>query len=372
MADNFVLLFLVVYCDFYWRPLNYNQQKNPFGACAFDEVRDTKPKPILHLASVTTGYAYVVHTLNVMKVMLLLTEADIHCYVFTTDNSTQQLTSEVARWPYKYRQRISITFTPMMCNQLLQFHGLKSPKSLKSKSIKQCAFCSFDKPSIRNFTDKFIFLDVDILPVDDLVRAWGIFSTFNDEQIMGMSRADTRYIKTTFPTYDARYGLNSGVIFVNLKNMVRFDFEAEYVQCANEMDNYEHIKGAEGDQNILNIYFYKYPYQAVPVGCNWNYRASMEICEPGNPYNCDEAKPLGVSIIHATRDSLLEKGHFSALYNCSLKIDLENVNQTLKCFKEGISYFNRRINQTCKHHVHYLRPLEITLQKRFSDYYGVL
>ena len=366
---------LVILGGLYWAMLDtkpYTKTQGLRMPFTFRDMMEEKHATVLHIAAVTYGIRYVYHTVNIIKMILLLTESDIQWYVFTTDDSHIHINELIEKWPGEYSRRVKVLEAPMICDEWLAYRNV-SLNRLHGMGIKPCVFCSFDKTIIKDYTEKFIYLDLDILPVDDFSRAWGIFRTFGEEQIMGMSRADIRYIRKNFTVYDARYGLNSGVIFVNLKHMANLNFENKYVQCAKEKYHYDYILGVgpNDDQDVLNVYFYKYPYQAVPVGCNWNYRKSMEKCIPGDLYNCDEAKHQGVSIIHATVPNLLEGGHFNALYNCSLEIDLTNIKDTIACFQDGISYFYTNRNRTCKHHEHYLRPFETILARKYPTYFNV-
>ena len=362
-------------CGFYilWvcrSQVSYHQPQHFYFADLNSERIFRDKSVTVHMGAVTYGEVYVNKTLHIIQTTLLLTEANLQWYVFTTDDSADIILNSTKEWPDYLKTRLTVIKPALHClkwmNHVGSFH-------LGGIHIKQCVFSGIENMNLTKYTDKMIFVDLDIFVVDNIVLLWNHFHIFDDQHVMAMSRADLRYIKLKYShyMYDRVYGANSGVILIHLGHLSGFNFEEKYIQYAKERKYYqngetENIK-MNDDQNVLNVLFYKHPYKLLTLGCKWNYRGSMDAtCSPGNTFHCDEATSQGVSLIHAYSDTFFTRSHYAAVYNCTIALHLRRVEDTIKCMRKGIEYFKLKRNRSCPLHLINLKPLEIALNKRFS------
>ena len=332
-------------------------------------IHGTDNPPTIHIGAVSFGQKYAEIVLKNIQFSLLLTTANIQWYVFTIDNATDIIEAGIQSWPDNFKRRVSVVNIPLVCTKWKEH--IKA-KVLRGVALKPCVISDFENTVLKDHTDKFIFIDLDTFIMDDLMHLWNYFSIFTSDHIMSLARADFRYLLLKYSqySYDQRYGINTGVILVNFKNMAGFDFEERYIGCSKEEIYFESNEtrdiGKKDDQNILNVLFYKYPYKILPLGCNWNYRGSMDLeCTAGSTKNCDEAISQGVSLIHTYSDTYLSNSHYSAVYKCSVDLDLNNVNETVRCLHAGIQTFKKGREKKCSLHVNNLGPLERALNRLY-------
>ena len=71
--------------------------------------------------------------------------------------------------------------------------------------------------------DAGIFLDTDIVLMDNIKNLWSYFSKFNPVQVMGMAATETIYSRVEYIPYfgPPGVGLNAGVLLKNLTNVRR-------------------------------------------------------------------------------------------------------------------------------------------------------
>ena len=69
--------------------------------------------------------------------------------------------------------------------------------------------------------DAGIFLDTDIVLMDNIKNLWNYFSKFNPVQVMGMAATETIYSRVEYIPYfgPPGVGLNAGVMLMNLTRM---------------------------------------------------------------------------------------------------------------------------------------------------------
>ena len=316
----------------------------------------------VHIATISYGTKYVNYSLRLMKNILLLSKASsIMWHVFTTDDSVRRMNHKISFWPLEYSKRICVKQASLVCDQWLMYHGVKAEELIGHK-IKACMMYGWEYTSIKNFTDHIIYIDLDVIVIDDILNMWRLFDNFGTKHIMSLSRADYRYVHhpNFTETHDGLFGLNAGVIMIHLKHLSRVDFAERYLSCSKE-DVYPDGIHNTDDQDVLNVYFSKYPDQILPLGCNWNYRLMMEWCSTLNIHACIEGQKQGLSLLHAARLILLTESHFTPVYNCVLDIDLRHTSNTMECLKEAVHQFKTARYNLCQKQEYFLRPVEIVL-----------
>jgi len=182
-------------------------------------------------------------------------------------------------------------------------------------------------PSLLPTTDALIYLDTDVLVLDDLELLWNQFSLMNESQIFGMTAehelpGDGWYnTKAKFPYYGSR-GVNAGIMLMNLTRMRGAHFEHRASDIFRE---YREIL-RWGDQDILNIYLHSHPEHVYLLPCEWNYRMNHCDCEyGGGDCKCKGAEVKGAAIFHGNKGSFLTASKYpfaNAFYETYNKYDL--------------------------------------------------
>ena len=109
--------------------------------------------------------------------------------------------------------------------------------------------------------DTLIYLDSDTLVLSDLSELWEYAKKFNKTQLFGLTNnqesgaKDLWYTKKSrFPFY-GKYGLNSGVLLMNLTRLRNFEFEKKIFKI---FQKYKKVIKL-GDQDLINILFFYFP-----------------------------------------------------------------------------------------------------------------
>ena len=120
-----------------------------------------------------------------------------------------------------------------------------------------CASQRLFLPEILTNVDSLLYVDTDVLFLSDVKFIWDKIGQFNQTHYAGMVAEQEKKTKmgwyeknATYPYY-GKFGLNSGVILMNMTRMREFDFVNKIVTIFNKYKN--QIKW--GDQCLLNILF---------------------------------------------------------------------------------------------------------------------
>lgn len=262
-----------------------------------------------------------------LKAMTLVTKYSLNFYIFTDKKNYQLKTIDniLIKWP-AYQQRWMMFFT----------YAVIYPDSISSDERKEWEHLFKPCASFRLFlananslpsVDSIIYVDTDTLflqPPEDL---WQYFAKFNQSHIAGLARECQKGQQHCWYENNARhrfvepYGVNTGVMLMNLTRMRKVLWENELIEIY--WDNKEKL--AYGDQDVLNIYFHDHPDQLYILTCNWNYRP--EFCMMGEDNNlCEEARSHGVSLLHGNRQVFQKdkvQPEFKAVYDAYQKYSFE-------------------------------------------------
>ena len=110
-------------------------------------------------------------------------------------------------------------------------------------------------------TDAILYVDTDSLFLSDPELYWNKFRDFKDIQIAGMTtehediKGISVYSKDIKMPYYGVFGLNAGIMMMNLTRMREFQLSEKLVPLYYQYK--DHIPW--GDQCLLNILFSKYP-----------------------------------------------------------------------------------------------------------------
>lgn len=170
-----------------------------------------------------------------------------------------------------------------------------------------------------NNTELVIYLDTDCLVLADIAGLWRTFEKFDSKQMFALTNESDVYVRNNwyarysanFPFY-ARFGLNSGVLLMNLTRMRDFNFVDKLTRI------FHHYRHAIRffDQDVLNVFSYFNPGTYLKVvrifkkvltksnmfgkdsvlilDCSWNLRAIHCL----KSFKCREASKSGLKILH--------------------------------------------------------------------------
>jgi UDP-xylose:glucoside alpha-1,3-xylosyltransferase len=188
--------------------------------------------------------------------------------------------------------------------------ALKFPdanRELWQKLFKPCASQRLFLPSLLPHVDSLIYVDCDVLFVSSPHDLHAHFRSFDREQISALA-AESENRNTGWYTRFARhpyfepFGLNSGVMLMNLTRMRAVGFEGQiepiYEKWRNQL--------AWGDQDILNIYFSQHPGEVRVMACGFNYRPDH--CMYTSNCELGDGGGGGVRLVHGNRGYFHKEG----------------------------------------------------------------
>lgn len=195
------------------------------------------------------------------------------------------------------------------------------PNEQWSKLFKPCASQRLFLPSLLPTYEKVVYIDSDTLFLSPPHSLYEQFSQFNATQLAAMT-AETEsenigwYPRFSRHPYYGRFGLNSGVMLMDLQRMRSLEWERKL------MPLYEEFKSTIvfGDQDLINIYFSFNPHQLHPLPCEYNYRP--DYCMYGDKL-CLATR--GIRLIHGNRGFFHREETepiFSQLYSALRKVSL--------------------------------------------------
>ncbi|XP_075527087.1 glucoside xylosyltransferase 2-like [Dermacentor variabilis] len=193
--------------------------------------------------------------------------------------------------------------------------------------------------------DVVIYVDVDVVFVSPIERLWQRFASMNSSHLAAMTPETEDYAVNNWYRGSARhpfyqpFGVNSGVMLMNLTRMRKFGWE-EHLRIL-EQTYRQNIRW--GDQDLLNIFFSMHRQRLLLFSCRWNYR--IDHCMFGT--HCTE-RP--VALVHGSRNvfALYSQPAFWELYQAMAEYQLgESLGDTfIDVFKDRLS---KRNYTSCAH-----------------------
>jgi len=254
-----------------------------------------------------------------MKAIILVTNYNIFFHIFTDDNHIRKNTfkNELESWA---------AFSQMWMGYSL--HRLHFPQHENQKEwlnlFKVAAAQRLFLADTLIDIDAVLYIDTDVLflrPPEDL---WESFHSFEINQIAGLTyecqtTVGCWYNDNLNHPYFKPFGLNSGVMLMNLTRMRKLKWETQLISIYKE---YKRAPLTWGDQDILNIYFFKNPEKLYIFSCSWNYRARF--CMYGN--TCADSRKDGVYALHGNQGVFVNpkaQPEFHAVYNAYKKYKIK-------------------------------------------------
>ncbi len=215
--------------------------------------------------------------------------------------------------------------------------GGKKPDFRRLESNKPCAGQKLLVPYILpSSLDAVINLDSDLVIVDNLGKLWDQFDSYNSTQWMGLCpehevKNIAWYGRLSRHPFYPPYGLNSGVLPMNLTRIRSFDLSdpsesdkkqrraIKQLSATYRADPYPlhkmffdiHTTHYDnivwGDQDLLNIFMHDYRHLLKLIDCKWNYRPdhcqyghNCKVSESSTPWS-GEADGESVALLHGNR-----------------------------------------------------------------------
>ena len=165
-------------------------------------------------------------------------------------------------------------------------YPVQQGEDFKAK-YKLCSGTRLFLPQLLPDLDQILYVDRDVVIMDDLRPLWALRGCFGIHQMVALS------IETDDPGlsfYRSAHaainpwglaGLNSGVILFHLANMRAANTNETFVKLNAERASlctgrYGHCLG---DQDVLNVWLHDDPSLVVPLGCRWNFRDDCRAAE---------------------------------------------------------------------------------------------
>jgi UDP-xylose:glucoside alpha-1,3-xylosyltransferase len=186
--------------------------------------------------------------------------------------------------------------------------------------FKPCAAQRLFLPEILNEVDAVLYVDSDVLFLSSPTEAFRQFERFDETEIAALSiesfQNDSWYPRKAKHPFYGEFGLNSGVMLMNLTRMRNIGFQEKLI----ELYWKNHKDYVYYDQDLLNHYFKFQPHQMFELPCEFNYHESYS----KGSRNCT-AKD-GVKIFHGNRGILHRKENPF----CTLRKYLETVSSIIE------------------------------------------
>lgn len=171
------------------------------------------------------------------------------------------------------------------------------------KLFKNCASQRLFLPKMLPHLDALLYIDTDVIFLSPVEQLWySTFGQMNTSQLLGMSNegedASTNwYHRFAAHPYYGRYGLNSGVMFMNLTRMRQFEWntriEPAYLAHRDAI--------VWGDQDIINIILHHHPDRLFSTSCTINFRPDHCIYSSTCKVINDQSETI--KLIHGNRDA---------------------------------------------------------------------
>ncbi|KAE8747209.1 hypothetical protein FOCC_FOCC006076 [Frankliniella occidentalis] len=279
-------------------------------------------------------------TLTMLKSALIFTEwwQPLRFIIFSDENLTSSFKEKLTEWK-------SLT------NNSLEFelHPITFPQKGKAeewrKLFKPCASQRLFLPGILSKTDSILYVDTDTLFLSPLKNIWNHFSAMNTSQMAALAfeHEDPNtgwYNRFAHHPFYGPYGVNSGVMLMNLTRMREFHWEDYVIPVYKEFK----LKITWGDQDIINIIFHYYPHKLYIYPCRFNYRSDhcmyMSVCS--------SAEKEGVAVLHGSRGTFHSEKQpaFRAVYRAfeEYQLGTDLIQHLLKPIK---AYLEETVHTHC-------------------------
>ena len=322
-------------------------------------VRNIKPENTIHIATIITGQLFYRLGFTLIKSIIFTTKQNVNCYIFTKDDAVEKMNLDIQPWPMEIKSRLNIY-------QLEEYTGsdLHFPINKKGKmDMKMLAYAAILQSKIvAERTSKLIYIDADLCAMDDLWKLWKVFDTFGKNHTIATA-IGRRYAQYRTEKIFLGLGINAGVMLMDLKKLMQLSFMTEYLKGSK---NKATILKTYDDQDLLCLFFKRFPEQHLLLSCIWNFRQSMNICTKVPRFLCKEVEEMGVGLVHATSPLIFTHSEFSQAYSCIKALNFSQIPETLSCLGNAFESFKNGSIE-CHYKQKYLENLEYIVNHYYYD-----
>ena len=193
-----------------------------------------------------------------------------------TDEQNRHIKSELGRFQTGTRDKLTVSFL---------FHDVVEDPSIQNLFAR----CSANRLLMPTFMSRlgiqrYIYVDVDVIWLDDPAKLMGLFDQFDESQQFGMTieveEGDWSYYKrhvTSGRPFYGQGGLQAGVGLYSVK-----DPSATFRTWLDIIQEFEKDLPL-GDNDVLNVYLARNPDFVYHVPCRWNFRTDGGCTYSGMP-----------------------------------------------------------------------------------------
>ena len=186
---------VIIFLIFPGAPISQNADHSSMGQVS--NTTQSSPDTI-HVALLAYGEKALEDAYIVIKSIALFSRSSICFHVFSSDNAGHALNKRVADWPAKFRHNIRIHPYEVKCVKWMKEikkHPEQSFHFTSPTMIKTCMFLSLEQSwNMTAFGKKLVYLDIDVILLDDILNLWKQSENFNSTHVMTMAGDEIRFV----------------------------------------------------------------------------------------------------------------------------------------------------------------------------------
>ena len=229
------------------------------------------PNATIHIAMSICGDRGYEALISLKSAVLLTNSASNYEFHFFTDGSlaVEGAFSKQVKAHQKHGDNKNVNY---------KFYSVDTRNEIQSL-FRPCSANRLIIAQELNQVSHFIYVDTDVIWLEDPANVFQEFAKFNESQELGFSYEiendamdETSFyhaVKSPLPIFGPN-GINAGVAFFHIKHPKRTC--AEFMQIASTYKS----QLALGDQDVLNIYGNRHPEKIFRLGCQYNRRTDSK------------------------------------------------------------------------------------------------
>ncbi|KAK4025322.1 hypothetical protein OUZ56_014397 [Daphnia magna] len=247
----------------------------------------------IHIAAAVCGNR-ATQALVMMKSALIMCSNFIRFTLFVDSETSNVLNETIRLWPDNILKRMSLDMRPI---------SFPKDNADEWKTLfKPCSSVRLFLPNLLKKEDSILYMDVDTVFLSSPLHIWQHLSKMNTTQMVALGPETQDYTIGWYPQftnhpYYGKYGLNAGVMLMNLTKMRQFGWEKYVIHVYEQYKN----RILWGDQDVINAIFHFHPEKLYVFPCHHNYVPGQ--CSITSL--CQEAEQQGVYIIHGYADAFI-------------------------------------------------------------------
>ncbi|XP_077494356.1 glucoside xylosyltransferase 1-like [Amblyomma americanum] len=312
-------------------------EDNATSAQADTRLSDSSIKRPVHNDRMTLVYAIckdnVKIGMNAIKSAVAYSSSPMRIVIFADKENIKAIPRACSSWPPSVLKRVRVDVLPAAFP--------KEEEDRWRNMFRPCATQRLFVPSLLPDEDAVIYADTDTMfmhPVEDL---WRLFYAMNEQKLAAIAPetedpALNPYRNTSLYPFVEPFGLNAGVMLMNLTRMRKIEFERHMLAIHREFGS--RLRWA--DQDMLNVFFARNAERLFTLTCSSNFR--YEHCKRKPP--CFH-RP--VAVIHGSKLIFKENVDlaFTALQTYMEKYKLDE--SLVDHFIRPLSNRLRHLNTAC-------------------------